>query len=225
VIRVNNKDGSADILELTPENWIAHPDGDDVAATSVMLMDASRHILKAVPTSMFVDQDRKRGPSVGVGDGVFMIGRFIDLDSGSPTNKPIVRFGHLSSMPYPVEQPTLKVRPVYCCDVHSRSGFSGSPVFAFRTFGSDFEELYRTKNWDPDNAFILFLGVHCDQFPEWWEIAKADVTAAVKGMSGMTKVVPSARVYELLHLPELQTVRTAYDSLFGFSPARKGSDV
>ncbi len=54
------------------------------------------------------------------------------------------------------------IRESYCVDMHSRSGFSGSPVFVYRTPGGDFSE----KGVINLSRFMMFLGIHWGQFPE-----------------------------------------------------------
>jgi hypothetical protein len=71
--------------------------------------------------------------------------------------------------------------------MHSRTGFSGSPVFVYRTFGSDLDsdmfglhfDHLQIDEWGNDmsrsgklrvKTLFNFLGIHWRQFPEEWEI-------------------------------------------------------
>src|ERR1700730_13024370 len=110
--------------------------------------------------------------------------------------------------------------------MHSRNGFSGSPVFVYRTFGSDLSEpfghAFDDFRLDFANPRFLpksgrlkarthfnFLGIHWRQFPEEWELKKgrskkearrkALITEGeyVKGMSGMTCVIPAWQILEV----------------------------
>src|SRR5205823_82762 len=72
------------------------------------------------------------------------IGLFVDHD-GVTTNVPSARFGNISMLPNKnatIEQPTNYRGESYVVDMHSRTGFSGSPVFVYRTFGSDLTQSF-----------------------------------------------------------------------------------
>ncbi|HEX4861336.1 MAG TPA: hypothetical protein VFV07_08870, partial [Rhizomicrobium sp.] len=100
-------------------------------------------------------------------------------------------------------------------DMHSRSGYSGSPVFAFRTLGADLTG--RMMEIGPDHQFVKFLGVHVGQFPELWELKTKEMSenamirnadaAYVRGMSGMTVVAPAWSLVELLNMPGFRNPR------------------
>ena len=161
----------------------------------------------------------KEKDSVDVGDDVFMVGRFIDYD-GIELNKPAVRFGNISIMYAPVKQPTGYMGESIVIDMHSRTGFSGSPVFVYRTSGSHFGEV---PDGNIDNAemwvghMMYFLGLHWGQFPEQWELGDKKTPEEakrgsslitegkyVKGMSGMTCVLPPDAILEALDMAELK---------------------
>jgi hypothetical protein len=124
-----------------------------------------------------------------------MIGRFIDHDGGT-ANRPAVRFGNISVMPAPIARRGYSKVDYFCVDMHSRSGFSGSPVFAYRTFGQDLtgadilsvnndvQRAARNIEMGRPSSFqirfrpvFVLLGIHCGQFSEDW---------GVKASSGST---------------------------------------
>jgi len=198
VIRLNTKDGATDIIEFGPEEWQFLPDKHDVAAIPLTL-DADLHDISTIGTHFFLEEpDERFEPTVGVGEDVFMIGLFVD-HAGFTTNVPSARFGNVSMLPSKkalIKQPNDYWGESYVIDMHSRTGFSGSPVFAFRTFGSDltqgafgthFDELrldfanigFMPEYYDaPSRAsgsiraptLFRFLGIHWGQFPEKWEL-------------------------------------------------------
>jgi hypothetical protein len=142
-----------------------------------------------------------------------MIGRFVDYD-GLETNKPAARFGHVSIPSANVKQENGFIGRSIVLDMHSRSGFSGSPVFVYRTPGSGFAE----ENQHYTGSMLYVLGIHWGQFFEQWELEGADRNAAmagadksyVKGLSGMTLVVPGQAISDLLvNNPQLQAMREA----------------
>lgn len=136
----------------------------------------------------------------------------------------------LASDSAPIKQPTGWNGASFVVDMHSRTGFSGSPVFAYRTFGSDLttdqhaiERLVGTDSGTYIQCRTLFycLGINWGQFTEQWELRTgtgANVGASsrphliadgayVRGVSGMTCVVPAWEIQEVLSLPKLQKDR------------------
>jgi hypothetical protein len=143
----------------------------------------------------------------------------------------------------------------YVVDMHSRTGFSGSPVFVYRTFGGDLTAAFGHDFDDLEFDFSFgligmprsglrkgklrakthfnFLGIHWGQFPEQWELhRKQPIKEArtrglitkgeyVKGMSGMTCVIPAWQILEVLNLQKLKNQRDAADNdLSGHRVAR-----
>jgi len=96
--------------------------------------------------------------------------------------------------------------------MHSRSGYSGSPVFVYRTAGSTIGEGSVISG---DDGFLYLLGVHYGQFIEYWTLKDVDESAKstgvpahtdsagkstriIKGLSGMTCVAPAWQLHNLL---------------------------
>jgi hypothetical protein len=124
-----------------------------------------------------------------------MIGLFVD-HGGVERNAPSARFGNISMLPNknaPIEQATGYMGESYVLDMHSRSGFSGSPVFLYRTFGSDLTKSldqqarvvatpsrqsraglsFRFEATEEDihgGILFKFLGIHFGQFTEDYDI-------------------------------------------------------
>jgi len=206
VIRLNTKDGGTDIIDLGPEDWQFLPGKYDVAVTPLSL-DGKTHRVSSTSVFLFAQPTPKvragfaqigfdPDKATGVGEDVFMIGLFVDHD-GVTTNVPSARFGNISMMPNPsatIKQPTSYQGESFVVDMHSRSGFSGSPVFVYRTFGADltnlqgldFDDLQinlralaqraegtqftRVGGRLQTRTMFQFLGIHWGQFPEKWEL-------------------------------------------------------
>ena len=138
VIRLNNKSGTTEIIDLRAKDWRFIP----TAPTSRSCLSKSIPKILSwsyVPTDMFVQPEDIRGQEIAVGDDVFMIGLFVD-HHGDAVNAPSSRFGNISVLPTSlsmIRQPTGLEAAAYVVDMHSRSGFSGSPVFMYRTPGQD----------------------------------------------------------------------------------------
>lgn len=232
VMRFNKRDGGVEILEFDPSEWEFPPKGADIAVLLSrqpgLRLSPWTHQVFALSTELFLTKDdlapldprlktRPKEPAhvpleIGPGEDVFMVGRFVDHD-GRANNVPSVRFGNVSTMPQPIEQPTGATNPSFILDLHSRTGYSGSAVFVYRTPGADL-----TVPLQINTHFIRFLGLHWGQFPEQWEIRDAKTPAAqgaivsgderyVKGMSGMTMAVPAWEIWEFLQMPAFQNER------------------
>jgi hypothetical protein len=245
VIRLNTIDGGIDVLYFNPDQWEFVPGKYDVGVIPLSLNDI--HAVHSINTNLFIERQNK----YYVGDDVFMIGLFID-NSGISTNVPSARFGNISMVPNEsatIEQPTKYSGVSYVIDVHSRTGFSGSPVFVYRTFGSDLTEPFGHRfddlkfdhnptavgvqgpsatHWRSGRIKVSthfnFLGIHWGQFPEKWELSREpSIMEArrkgliiegeyVKGMSGMTSVIPAWQILEVLNMPKLKRQRDAADA-------------
>ncbi len=229
IIRLNTKNGGSDIFPFEPHEWTFDPRYD--IAVCELSLDFEKHKLSLIGDDQFITDERIKRYNIGLGDDVFMIGRFIDHDGGQ-TNRPTARFGSISLMPSPVIQPNHAKANSYCVDLHSRSGYSGSPVFAYRTISGDLElsaKVFRSgQPVHPVNAlgapFMGFLGIHWGQFPEMWRIehdravsgeGEAGVLITegqyVKGVSGMTCVLPASCILEVLNMPKLRDDRQRAD--------------
>jgi hypothetical protein len=219
--------GKTDTFEYGPEDWHFLPKYDIAVVQVPLDGKVHQYSLCQAPTGFAMPENIKEA-RLGPGEDVFMVGRFIDHDGGS-INRPAVRFGNISVMPSPIEQPNGMMADCYCVDLHSRSGYSGSPVFAYRTPGFDLEQTVGTT---PEDRYILLagtnylalLGIHFAQFPEEWEIGtgkpirKKDSESAgavpliqegryVKGLSGMICVLPAWSIWEVLNMPILKDGR------------------
>ena len=223
VVRIMLNDGTPDIFAFEPHEWTFDPNGHDLAIIHVPL-DTARHAVSFVPRHLLVSEDRAKEISLGIGEDVFMIGRFVDHDGGE-INKPTVRFGHISLMPSPIAQgPHDYKRDSFCLDMHSRSGYSGSPVFVYRSGAWDL-----AAGLNPELAghvltratyLLSCLGIHFSQFPELWKIKPQKKPSLLKreveleagehhieGVSGMTCVVPAWAITSLLDTPRLKEGR------------------
>jgi hypothetical protein len=167
VIRVNLKGGGTDIIELDPGQWFFKPRWHDLAIIPFPIV-SEKHLVQFFTTDIIASPQVIAERDIGPGEDVFMIGRFIDYDGGE-TNVPALRFGNISVMPQPIMESTGAELPNYVLDMHSRTGYSGSPVFAYRTRGADLSEA-GIQIGGLKSKFLYLLGIHRAQFPEKWEI-------------------------------------------------------
>lgn len=221
VIRYHTPDGQIRIIELAPTDWDFPARKDDIAISPELDIDN----VTVIPISMFASDQIIKERDIGVGDDVFMVGRFIDYD-GSETKMPTVRFGNISLMPAPIKQPTGFIGESYCLDMRSRSGYSGSPVFVFRTPTSNLDEIMRTEQkvfFSSKKAMVYLLGIHWGQFREKCEIVSdKEISLAekhnfitegsyIKVLSGMTCVIPCQKILDLMNMASLKEQRKIRD--------------
>jgi len=212
VVRVNKLGGGVDIFELDPSDWTFVPKGHDLAIAPIPVsIDA--HDVSAVDVKFFLTEADVEKFKVGVGEDAFMVGRFVDHD-GVESNVPAVRFGHISVMPQAIRQFTgAEKLKSFVLDMHSRRGYSGSPVYVYRTYQSD---LAQGTPEESGEVFIKLLGIHWGQFQEEWKVhagrkgrAESDILREtdderfIQGLSGMTMVIPAWDIAEMLKLPKI----------------------
>ena len=212
VLGLNTLDGSTDAYELGPEDWVFDPNGDDVAVALVRL-NFDVHRVNPIPIKLIYSKAQMLAPDpdgVGLGDDVFMMGRFIDSEYLA-TNSPAIRFGHISAVMAQVQQPGRGFRESYCLDMHSRNGYSGSPVFAYRTPGTNLARTYLSGGIpELKETVLVLLGAHFGQFGEPLEIVGGG-GGSVAGFSGMTGVVPAWKIRELIDCDALKQQRKIFD--------------
>lgn len=133
VIRLRRSNGAAVIKDTreTGNQWIRHPNGDDLAICLLQLDDPAafhvstpRYHLRPRPEQPWLDEHGEI-----LGRDVVMVGRFIGHD-GKETNIPALRFGNVAALPVePILHPTGIKQESFLVEMHSLPGFSGSPVF------------------------------------------------------------------------------------------------
>jgi len=232
VIALNDKEGVRAVLPLSAGDWTFHPNGDDLAVCPLSL-DMDKYESVAVPSTRFVSSANDFGNPLGdaragfgVGDGVFMVGRFIS-HQGQTKNTPVVRFGNVAMMPL---EPILQEFPEreflqesFLVDMRSLSGFSGSPVFWYEEV---FTPIPKVKDGvclfpnDPDaeqtlKLNVLLLGIDWGNLKAPYVYNKRDGeleedardTRTLYSNSGLSGVVPAWKLTELLNTSKLREQR------------------
>jgi len=200
VATINKRDGGEPyVVDIDQEAWVAHPEGDDVAATSVMgRFDRVLHKVSFIKVDAFFTRERAAEMALGVGDEVFMVGRFVNLQ-GVDVNRPAARFGSISAGPImiPTRGPggVIREQESYAVEMRSRTGFSGSPVCAYRTLATTLTNV-------PEGAkdFWGLLGVN-------WGYVR-DEEGENTWLNG---VVPAWKILDILNTPRLLEVHEAIE--------------
>lgn len=223
VIRLNTVDGKIDVLELEEEDWIPHPEGDDLIIASIDL-PPRRHNYYPIDTRSFLHRDNLS--SIGAGDDTFMVGRFIN-HAGKQRNTPTLRFGSIAMLPF--EKIKLQgghMQEAFLVETRSISGYSGSPVFVYRPaqqttviYGSPYspymEETHSTSITDLVGQPSL-LGIDCAHVLSYDKVVDAGGKPLEHGLkvasnTGMAIVIPAWRLMDLLDTEELVTQRKQTD--------------
>jgi hypothetical protein len=213
VIRANARQHVGfEIIESEPTDWIEHPDGHDIAILPMAFSQIVRTIdLMVLPLNMFAKVGDLVDETIGIGDDVYMIGRFINHE-GTPRNTPSVRFGNISMLPFEPIYIDAQTKPQesFAIEMRSMCGYSGSPVFV--EVGGMQRRSNGSTTMGPPRQ--LFLGVHWGHIIEPWTVRKIIVSAKptalqdgereieqVSANTGMNGVVPAWRLREMLDLP------------------------
>lgn len=198
-VRLNTLDGGHDSVALRAEDWVHHPEGDDLAIAELDLPREFRELrIKAILPDSFVEGG---DPTIfGVGQDVYMIGRYVSHE-GRQQNLPTARFGNIAQLPYePVQTVSGLAQQAFLVDMRSLAGYSGAPVFVYRSRPD--------LNTNPDSWVTGFeqrlLGIDSGHLPALGRVLKEDKGAAVEPAlwaeqnSGMATVIPAWRLTELL---------------------------
>ena len=238
-VRINTVNG-VEAFEFGPEEWLFEPGKDDIAVVQLDIRQQG-HIATFIGDNLLLHPPAAAEERIGPGDDVFMVGRFVDLDA-KQTNIPAVRFGNISTLPVPVVQPNGYTGLCYCVDMHSRTGYSGSPVFIYRTPGNTLEWAMTGGPVQLGGKSVLaLLGIHCGQFPEELAIKRKNKKISkesalsekayeeyIEGMSGMTCVIPAWRISDLLSREDLTEQRKKVEAMreknSGATPARPDAE-
>jgi hypothetical protein len=213
VIRVNTLVGGTDIIEKDPAEW--HASNTDDLAVCLIQVKPEVHKIKAIGTDIFVKKQELRDDQIGVGDDVFMVGRFMNHD-GHLTNVPSVRFGHLSMAPLEIRHEDGYMQMSFAVEMLSRPGYSGSPVYGFRV---PYDML--TGNIMVGGRTVWFLGINWGFVTDSADVKEKIVTTGmvaddksqtmkyVRVNTGMNGVIPAWHVEKFLNSGRVKREREA----------------
>jgi hypothetical protein len=199
-IRMTTKQGEKYIHETKEEDWICHPDGDDVAAC-VVSIDPKNVSFSFIPINDFLRQEQVYPLDIGIGDEAFVVGRFINHE-GKQRNSPTARTGIISQMP--IEPINIRGIDQECFLVEARSigGYSGSPVL-WRVL--PFSGTRKIPNWKHGQIGPLLLGIEAGYIYDWSPVCDSagrvrggSVAQQVQINTGMMVVIPAWRIVNFL---------------------------
>jgi hypothetical protein len=219
VVRLNTQQGGKEVIPLTCDQWHHHSDGDDIAVCPIGLESDHHRFFALDSTGWFLAKEELDADSIGPGDEVFFLGRYINHE-GQQRNLPTVRFGTISMLPYePIEHPRGTLVDSFLVEARSLSGYSGSPVFLFIM-----PYTFRDMEWNDNTAGpnraretrqarLSLLGIDWGHNKDFKPVLESDKETPlperwwVEQNSGIMNVAPAWKLTELLDEPELVDMR------------------
>ena len=219
-IRMNADNGAAGIQEIERGSWVFHEDKNvDIAILPFDPPDWSEKTLKCLPTSYFLDDELENNLNIGAGDSVQVVGLF-RLKQLKQKNLPIVHTGHIAliqsdeSFPMGKGADTIHVK-AHMVEISGLEGLSGSPAYVRNTvtFDSDAHDFPGTtvKAFTTAPGGLYLLGVWVGAWPAIPDSTlknELGIDAGLMVPVGMGFVIPAKRIMEILHLPEIEDMRT-----------------
>lgn len=207
VVMLNTKAGTNRPIDLDISEWVYKLEWEDLAIADITDRLTEQDQFSCVPAHKFVNDRFIKRVELGIGEDGFMLGLFTGKKQQSHRNEIASRFGNISllaDIDNPVRhgfeiKPNGSITitsPCHVFDMHSRPGFSGSPVFVYRTPGGDLRSPEQRKGkrvilldkdtrfYQPDqeqelieldydnNQFMRLLGIHVAQFHDKVKIKK-----------------------------------------------------
>jgi hypothetical protein len=192
VIRYKHRfDDEPVIMALNQGDWVS-PEiknrfCDDIAVAFLFNLPTYSKPIHAIPFEKLVTREMVNNHTVGAGDDVFMVGRFVGYD-GKQQNTPTVRFGNIALDATEIisqEPSRYYEQESFMIEMRSISGFSGAAVFVYDAF----IDIERTGVLvDSREPFLYLLGIN-------WGHIRDDQHKVHSSMAG---VVPAWLLSDLL---------------------------
>jgi hypothetical protein len=199
VVRFNTKAGGTHIEGLARERW--WKSATDDLAICLIAPQGALWAQKTIQSNLIMSEDKASAVRLGIGDDVFMVGRFINHE-GKQQNAPLVRFGTIAQMPSePIRYPNgLDGQPheqlSIIADIRSIGGYSGSPVFL-----NEHQFILRPNEGEVADKHYL-IGIDWGHIQMWSPVCGLNQEplgqTQVNVNSGMAGIVPSWRLIDLL---------------------------
>jgi hypothetical protein len=229
-IRANRNEGGSSVVQINKSRAIFHekPEVDLVIVNfhfssdifDVMHIDVSRDSLQSFGS----------GWQHGIGDEVCVSGLYTS-HFGRIRNIPVIRIGHIASMPEEPVQTNLGYVDGYIIELHSIAGLSGSPVFVspFPFWWNEDRSAHQVRNNNIPIPFGMLLGHHVieskeDEIPisEYQSSGSEEPSVLSARNTGFGVVIPLQRITEILERDDivrvLRQVAEQYRKKSGFVP-------
>jgi hypothetical protein len=205
VVRLNTQEGGSDPIPLNETDWVRSHTTD--LAIALIQPPSDCFLYKTVSTDFFlIPALITEHPYIGVGDDTFLVGRFVN-HKGRQKNLPCVRCGNIAMLADPKEKVRVirevkgkqkgKEYEAFLVELHTKCGFSGSPVFVHLHSPAVNQHRGRISrlDWSPEADYgPWLLGVHIGQLLDF-----TDKTVKIQETdTGMAIVIPAWHLKELL---------------------------
>jgi hypothetical protein len=181
---------------------------DDIAACELPFHRAHYHY-QPILAEHLVTKETVRDLSIGLGDDLFMVGRFINHD-GKERNIPVLRFGTIAMMP---EEPIIideQPQDSFLVEIRTIPGFSGSPVFIHMPAEARAKDRKFSPNAN-DRALLKQYGYLEKCLGIEWCRVKGETVAMpmfngstfdIQVTTGMSGCIPAWKILEFLQTNE-----------------------
>jgi hypothetical protein len=181
--------------------WFRDTNTANDVAIAPVLPDLKRYDFKAIPVSMFADDELMKRQNVVEGDSLYFVG-LMSQYFGDSKNYPVVRRGTLALMTdEEIDTPTGR-QHAYIAELTSWPGNSGSPVF-LNLAGLREGGLYAGMN-------LHLLGILSGSFLNKVKGSTVDTATVVGGdelNAGISFIIPATQVRKMLDSQQAQHQR------------------
>ena len=203
-----------EVIETPATAWVKHPNADDIAVCPLRISTMRLKSL-CVETDRFLTKVTIEDEDIGIGDEVFMVGRFAHHSGDETQNIPALRFGNIAMMDrQPIHREDGIIQESFLVECRSIPGYSGSPVFAYKR---NFEEQPRVSPFQGYSKGWWLLGVDWCHLQDTGYVrekkAGKETTrkSFVEVSTGMAGVIPAWKILEVFSTEELVKQRQTKD--------------
>ncbi len=211
-VKFNKRGSGVEILDLPAARWRQHPHGDDVSVCHVVIPTLLFRTM-GIETERFVSLDSIGSQDIGIGDDIFMVGRFAQHSGNATQNIPALRFGNIAAMPRePIITADGRRQESFLVECRSVPGYSGSPVFVYK---SDFERHKRVNPLQVISDRFWLLGIDWCHLSDVAQVRDeetgAEESSFVRVNTGMAGVIPAWKILEAINQDEFAEERRKAD--------------
>jgi len=210
-LRWNQANSGIFVVETKNNDWVSS-ETDDLAVTPIDPTGWDTLAHKAIGLDSILSEKIAKEIEFGVGDEVFMVGRFINAE-GKQRNQPTVRFGNIAQMlgeplHCRIDSKTIIDQYSILAEIRSIGGYSGSPVMLNELPFIDRLKTGKTidKHW--------LVGIDWGHVPMWSPVCGFNEEPIGNGWqvetnTGMAAIVPAWKLRDLLMTKVLADARAA----------------
>jgi hypothetical protein len=210
--RLNDKNGGVKFVELPPfdsPKWVM----SDCADVAILPFDEDPEAeMQCLPSEMFITDELIQKEGIGLGDELFLIGLFKEVQ-GRKRNFPVIRSAMIASMPDELfqDKDTGTYYRAFLIEARSIGGLSGSPVFmALKKRGVQMHPAPRGFNAMTHSMIMVgLIRGHFDLADQDSSLTDFGGNQLERLNSGIAIVTPIQEVEKVLMSDELKKQRRA----------------